>query len=98
MIRLRVAFADVDAIPKRMHEAVPDNFRGGRRIISMERQFRIATGTLILLGVLAGRVVHPVGYAFVALIGAGLVFAGARNICGMSILLSRMPWNRRRFT
>jgi glyoxylase-like metal-dependent hydrolase (beta-lactamase superfamily II) len=33
-----------------------------------------------------------------ALIGAGLVFAGARNICGMSLLLSRMSWNRRRFT
>jgi hypothetical protein len=85
-------------IPKRIHEAVPDNLRGGRRIISMERQFRIATGTLIVLGVLAGLAVHPAGYAFVALIGAGLIFAGAGNVCGMSFLLSRMPWNRRRFT
>jgi sulfur dioxygenase len=83
-------------IPKHIHEAVPDNLRGGRRMISMERQFRIATGTLILLGLLAGWAVHPAGYALVALVGAALVFAGVRNICGMSFLLSRMPWNRRR--
>lgn len=27
-------------------------------------------------------------------VGAGLVFAGITDICGMGMLLARMPWNR----
>jgi hypothetical protein len=27
-------------------------------------------------------------------VGAGLTFAGATDICGMGLLLARMPWNR----
>jgi hypothetical protein len=27
-------------------------------------------------------------------VGAGLTFAGATNICGMAIVLAKMPWNR----
>jgi ABC-type multidrug transport system permease subunit len=30
-----------------------------------------------------------------AFIGAGLTFAGTTNICGMGLLLSSMPWNRK---
>jgi hypothetical protein len=26
-------------------------------------------------------------------IGAGLTFAGVSNICGMGMLLAKMPWN-----
>jgi glyoxylase-like metal-dependent hydrolase (beta-lactamase superfamily II)/rhodanese-related sulfurtransferase len=65
----------------------------GRRPISLERQTRIAAGGLVLVGVLAGLLVHPVGYGLAALVGAGLVYAGLANLCGMSLLLSRMPWN-----
>ena len=62
--------------------------------ISLERQVRIAAGSLILLGVLLGTLLHPVGYALAACVGAGLVLAGATNWCGMALLLARMPWNR----
>ena len=65
----------------------------GRRVISMERQVRIAAGALVLLGVLAGSLVHPAGYWFAAFVGAGLAYSGTTNFCGMSLLLSRMPWN-----
>jgi hypothetical protein len=27
--------------------------------------------------------------------GAGLIFAGLSGFCGLAIMLSRMPWNRR---
>ena len=27
-------------------------------------------------------------------VGAGLVFAGVTDTCGMGLLLARMPWNR----
>jgi hypothetical protein len=29
-----------------------------------------------------------------AFVGAGLVFAGITDTCGMGLLLARMPWNR----
>jgi hypothetical protein len=31
-----------------------------------------------------------------AFVGAGLVFAGVTDTCGMGMLLARMPWNNRR--
>ena len=55
----------------------------GRSVISMERQVRIATGVLVLLGVLAGLLVHPAGYWFAAFVGAGLLYSRAENLCGI---------------
>jgi len=66
----------------------------GKKSISLERQVRIAAGSLVLLGCVLGHSVHPLGYGLSAFIGAGLVFAGVTDTCGMGILLARMPWNR----
>lgn len=66
----------------------------GRRTISLERQVRIAAGSLVLLGVVLGWVVHPLLYLIAAFVGGGLVFAGVTDTCGMALLLARMPWNR----
>jgi len=49
---------------------------------------------LIVLGVAAGALWHPAGYWLSGLIGAGLVYAGVSNTCGMSMLLAKMPWNQ----
>ncbi len=62
--------------------------------LSLERQVRIAAGALVIIGVLLGALLHPAGYALSAIVGAGLVLAGATNWCGMGLLLARMPWNR----
>ena len=67
--------------------------RGAARVIPLERQVRIAAGTLVLLGVLLGWRVHPAFYGLSAFVGAGLVFAGVTDWCGMGLLLARMPWN-----
>lgn len=67
----------------------------GRKAMSLERQVRIAAGTLVLIGVLLGWFVHPVFLGLSAFVGAGLVFAGVTDTCGMAMLLARMPWNRR---
>ena len=67
----------------------------GRKAMSLERQVRIAAGTLVLIGVLLGWFVHPVFLGLSAFVGAGLVFAGVTDSCGMAMLLARMPWNRR---
>jgi rhodanese-related sulfurtransferase len=67
---------------------------GNRRVISLERQVRIGAGLLVLLGVTLGWFLHPALYGLAAFVGAGLVFAGITNWCGMGMVLSRMPWNR----
>jgi len=65
-----------------------------RRVVSLERQVRIAAGLLVLAGILVGWFVHPAGYLISGFVGAGLVFAGVTDTCGMAMLLARMPWNR----
>ena len=66
----------------------------GKSMISLERQVRIAAGSLVLVGVALGSLVHPALYGLAAFVGAGLVFAGVTDTCGMGMLLARMPWNQ----
>lgn len=66
----------------------------GKKAISLERQVRIAAGSLVLLGALLGWLVHPALTGLSAFVGAGLVFAGLTDTCGMGLILARMPWNR----
>lgn len=65
----------------------------GKIVISLERQVRIAAGSLVLLGV-ALSFVHPAFIGLSVFIGAGLMFAGITDTCGMAMLLARMPWNK----
>jgi len=66
----------------------------GRKAVSLERQVRIAAGSLVLLGTVLGWLVHPWLAGLAAFVGAGLVFSGVTDTCGMGLLLARMPWNR----
>ena len=66
----------------------------GKQVMSLERQVRIAAGALVVLGAVIGHFVHPGGFALSAFVGAGLVFAGITDTCGMGMLIARMPWNR----
>lgn len=62
--------------------------------ISLDRQVRIAAGSLVLLFGLLGYFATP-GFIWGALfVGAGLVYAGISNTCGMAMLLTRAPWNK----
>jgi len=65
----------------------------GKKAISLERQVRIAAGSLVLLGV-GLSFVHPAFIGLSAFVGAGLVFAGITDTCGMGLMLARMPWNQ----
>ena len=66
----------------------------GKQAISLERQVRIAAGLLVLLGVVLGWLVHPAFIGLAAFVGAGLMFAGITDTCGMGMLLAKMPWNQ----
>jgi len=68
--------------------------RGTRKVISLERQVRIAAGFLVLVGAGLGMVVHPYFAGLSAFVGAGLMFSGITDTCGMAMLLARMPWNQ----
>ncbi|MCS6852412.1 MAG: rhodanese-like domain-containing protein [Gemmataceae bacterium] len=65
----------------------------GRKVMSLERQVRIAAGLLILLGCALGYFVHPASIGLAAFVGVGLVYAGITDSCAMGMLLARMPWN-----
>ena len=66
----------------------------GKKALSLERQVRIAAGTLVLTGTVLGWFVHPYFYGIPAFVGSGLIFAGVTDTCGMGMVLARMPWNR----
>ena len=66
----------------------------GKKVMSLERQVRIAAGSLVVIGAAVGQFVHPGGFALSAFIGAGLVFSAVTNTCGMGMLIAKMPWNR----
>lgn len=66
----------------------------GRKVMSLERQVRIAAGLLVVVSSLLGLFVHPYFAAIAAFVGAGLVFAGITDTCGMAMILARMPWNQ----
>lgn len=70
--------------------------RGATKVISLERQVRIAAGSLVFSGVLLSYFVHP-GFIWLSgFVGAGLVFAGITDFCGMGLLLAKLPWNKRK--
>lgn len=66
----------------------------GKKTISLERQVRIAAGSLVLIGSVLAWFVDPLFIGLAAFVGAGLVFAGITDTCGMGLILARMPWNQ----
>jgi rhodanese-related sulfurtransferase len=69
--------------------------RGQNKVISIERQVRIIAGSMVCIGVLLGWFVHRDFFGVAAFVGAGLVFAGVTDFCGMGLLLMKLPWNRK---
>ncbi|MEV6833067.1 rhodanese-like domain-containing protein [Streptomyces sp. NPDC051133] len=63
---------------------------------AMERQVRLTAGSLVLLGLAAGRTVHPAFRLLCAGIAGGLVFSAVTDTCGMAAVLAALPHNRPR--
>ncbi|MFT5326118.1 MAG: rhodanese-related sulfurtransferase [Planctomycetaceae bacterium] len=66
----------------------------GKKSMSLERQVRIAAGSLVLTGSAAGYFGPAYWIGLAAFVGAGLVFAGITDTCGMGLMLAKMPWNQ----
>ena len=69
--------------------------RGASKVISLERQVRIVAGSLVFAGFLLGWFVNHYFFILSGFVGAGLVFAGITDFCGMGLLLAKLPWNKR---
>ncbi len=67
----------------------------GTTTIPIMRQVQIAAGSLVVLGILLSRLVHPAFIFISVFVGCGLIFAGVSGFCGMALLLAKMPWNRK---
>lgn len=61
--------------------------------LSLDRQVRIVAGMITAFGALLGLFVHPLYSLIPLLVGAGLVFAGVTDRCGMALILTKAPWN-----
>ncbi|MFE0778097.1 rhodanese-like domain-containing protein [Streptomyces sp. NPDC058861] len=69
---------------------------GPRASWAMERQVRLTAGSVVLLGLLLGLLVHPAFQLLSAGVAAGLVFSAVTDTCGMAVVLGRLPHNRPR--
>lgn len=66
----------------------------GKKAMSLERQVRIAAGSLVFTGVVLSVFVHPYFIGLSGFVGAGLVFAGVTDTCAMGMMIAKMPWNQ----
>ncbi|HET7139638.1 MAG TPA: rhodanese-like domain-containing protein [Arthrobacter sp.] len=60
----------------------------------LERQVRLAAGSLVIMGMVGGKFISPKVRMLAGAIGAGLTFSAATNTCAMGQALSAMPWNK----
>ncbi len=75
-------------------EATGGDVNRGRQAWELERQVRLAAGSLVITGVAASTVAPRVKWLS-ALVGGGLVVAAVSNTCAMGMALAKMPWNKR---
>jgi rhodanese-related sulfurtransferase len=61
---------------------------------SLERQVRLAAGSLVVLGVVMGWLVWSPLVVLAGLVGAGLTFSAVTNTCGLAWVLGKLPYNR----
>ncbi len=68
--------------------------RGQSKVLPLMRQVQIIVGLVSAVGAALALAVHPL-FAIIPLVtGCGLLFAGMTGLCGMALLLAKMPWNR----
>ncbi len=66
----------------------------GRKAWALERQVRLVAGSLVVLGLAAGRLSRPEARLLAGGIGAGLTFSALTDTCAMGAALARLPINR----
>ncbi len=62
--------------------------------MSVLQQTQLVIGIGVLVGTALGTAVHPWLLAIPAMMGAGLIVAGATGTCGLAVVIGKMPWNK----
>ncbi|MFH8347765.1 rhodanese-like domain-containing protein [Streptomyces sp. NPDC018045] len=70
---------------------------GAKAVWPMERQVRLAAGSLVVAGLAVGTRYRRARWLSAA-IGGGLVFSALTDTCGLAALLARLPHNQPRAT
>lgn len=76
-------------------EAGYSTVQSERASLSLQRQVQIVAGSLVFLGTVLGAFVSPWCLLLSGFVGAGLMFAGITNTCGLAMLLAKLPYNQR---
>ncbi len=66
----------------------------GGSVFGVERQVRCIIGAGVLIGAALAITVHPYWAGLSGFFGAGLIFAGLTDVCGLALVVAAMPWNR----
>jgi glyoxylase-like metal-dependent hydrolase (beta-lactamase superfamily II)/rhodanese-related sulfurtransferase len=66
----------------------------GKAHMSLERQVRILAGAMACAGGALAVTLSPWFGLLPAFVGAGLVYAGVTDRCGMAMVLAKLPYNR----
>lgn len=67
---------------------------GESKVMPLDCQVRVMAGSLVVIGALLGYFINTAWIFLSLFIGAGLIYSGLTNTCGMASVLAQMPWNR----
>jgi rhodanese-related sulfurtransferase len=70
--------------------------RAPSTVLPLMRQVQIAVGLISAAGAALALAVNPLFAIIPLVMGCGLLFAGLTGMCGLAVLLAKMPWNRAR--
>ena len=62
--------------------------------ISLERQIRVAAGSIMLAGIILSWLIHPAFIIIALLVSCGLIYAGLTDNCLMGMLMMKLPYNK----
>jgi rhodanese-related sulfurtransferase len=68
--------------------------RGPGRVLPLMQQVQITVGFISAAGALLALTINPYFAILPLVTGCGLIFAGTTGICGLAMLLAKMPWNQ----
>ena len=68
---------------------------GATRPLSLQQQFQIALGILLLIKVLFGYTIHELFFIAIPVLAIGLIVAGLSNWDGPTRLFTLLPWNQK---
>jgi rhodanese-related sulfurtransferase len=73
----------------------PRRWPGKLASLGLPQQVQIVAGSLVLLSTILGALVSVWFLWLSGVVGAGLLYAGITSTCGLTMLLARLPYNRR---